>query len=231
MLGVTGGVGFSEAEIFKNTDYEEIDTPFGKVKLLITKNLAFIPRHGIQSRVPPHMINHRANIHAFKAKGISQVIGMNSVGSLNIKIQPPSIIVPHDYINLWGPATFYDDRIVHIIPALDEELRKKLILLAEKIGLEVMGSGVYIQTNGPRLETKAEVRLLANFGDVVGMTMASEATLAKELDLNYASICSIDNYAHGIVDEPLTSENILKNARENSTKISNFILKAAEEFQ
>ncbi|UCE38141.1 MAG: MTAP family purine nucleoside phosphorylase [Thermoplasmata archaeon] len=230
MLGVIGGVGFFE-EAFKNTEGEEIDTPFGTTHMFLSENIAFVPRHGIQSNVPPHKINHRANIIAFRTKGISKIIGVNSVGSLKTDISPLSILIPHDYINFWNIATYFDDKIVHIVPQLDENLRQMLLSLSEKYGLEVVKNGVYIQTTGPRLETKAEIKMLTSFGDMVGMTMASEATLTKEMEIAYASICSVDNYAHGITDEPLKSETIIKNARENSIRIRDFLFKAAGEFE
>lgn len=231
MLGVIGGVAFSEAEIFQNADVEKIKTPYGVVEMLLIEKFAFIPRHGIQSKVPPHKINHPANIFALMEKGITKIIGVNSVGSLKREISPLSILIPHDYICPWNIPTYYDDKIVHIIPGLDEELRQSLLSLARKYGLKVVEKGVYIKTLGPRLETKAEIEMIKNFGDVVGMTMADEATLAKELELSYASICSVDNYAHGIVDKPLASENIVKNSKMNSTTIRDFILKIAEELK
>jgi 5'-methylthioadenosine phosphorylase len=231
MIGVIGGVGFSEAEIFKGSVKEEIETPHGAVQILVLENMLFLPRHGIDKNVPPHKINHPANIFAFKSKAVDKIIGVNSVGSLKKDIAPPSVVIPHDYISIWSIATYFHDKIVHTIPGLDEGLRQDLISLASKFGLKIRENGVYIQTPGPRLETKAEIRMLASFGDLVGMTMASEADLAKELGLGYASICSVDNYAHGLVSEPLTSENIIQNARTNSAQIADFILKISEEFK
>ncbi len=229
MIGVIGGVGISKSEVLKGAEEEKIETPFGNVAMLITDKFSFIPRHGISSDIPPHKINHRANISAFMEKGIKRIIGVNSVGSLNFEIVPPTILIPHDYINFWNIATFYDDKIVHIVPGLDEELRQILISIVEKFELAIVAEGVYVQTSGPRLETKAEIKMLEDYGDVVGMTMASEATLARELGLGYASICSVDNYAHGITDEPLTNEMIVENAKVNGEKIADFLLKVVEE--
>jgi 5'-methylthioadenosine phosphorylase len=229
MIGVIGGVGFSKSEVLRNAELEEVTTPFGDVTILITDRFSFIPRHGIEENVPPHKINHQANISAFMEKGIKKIIGVNSVGSLNFEIAPPKILIPHDYINFWDVATFFHDKIVHVVPGLDEELRRKLILIAEDLEVDIVSKGVYIQTSGPRLETKAEIKMLEDFGDVVGMTMASEATLARERGLGFASICSVDNYAHGITDEPLTNEIILENARMNGEKIAEFLLKVGED--
>jgi 5'-methylthioadenosine phosphorylase len=168
---------------------------------------------------------------ALKEKGITKIIGMNSVGSLKLEIPPPSILIPSDYINIWEIPTIFDKDVVHVVPALDEDLRNQLISQSKKQGLEIIDKGIYVQTKGPRLETRAEVSMLCNFADVVGMTMASEATLARESGLTYASMCSVDNYANGIVDEPLDNDKILANATVNGDKIRDFIFKAQGELQ
>ncbi|UCF07264.1 MAG: MTAP family purine nucleoside phosphorylase [Thermoplasmata archaeon] len=231
MIGVLGGVGFSQSAIFSSTEVETVETPYGSVHMFLAGRIAFVARHGRAGNVPPHKINHKANISAFKGKGISKVIGVNSVGSLKPEISPPTILIPHDYFNPWDIATIFDDRIVHVVPGLDQALRNDLLSFADILGLGAVEKGVYVQTLGPRLETKAEVRVLKAFGDVVGMTMANEATLAKEMGLGYASICSVDNFAHGITDEPLTNEMILKNARANGERIAEFLLKVVEELE
>jgi 5'-methylthioadenosine phosphorylase len=98
-------------------------------------------------------------------------------------------------------------------------MRGKLIAIAGKLGIGIREAGVYWQTTGPRLETKAEIRLMSQFADIVGMTMASEATIAGELDLSYAAICSVDNYGHGLAEEPLSSKKIVQAARGNMRAI------------
>lgn len=231
MIGVIGGVGFSQSEMFKDAQGEEVDTRYGRVAMLLLEKIAFVPRHGRESNIPPHKVNHKANLSAFKEKGIERIIGVNSAGSLDYEIAPPAIMIPHDYIGLWDNATIYDDKIAHVVPGLDEELRQDILSFAEIYELGAMDSGVYMQTTGPRLETKAEVKMLSKFADIVGMTLANEATLAKELGLRYASICSVDNYAHGITDEPLTNDMILENAKVNSQDIAEFLLRLVEELK
>jgi 5'-methylthioadenosine phosphorylase len=129
----------------------------------------------MEDTIPPHRINHRANLSAFKELGVSMIIGINSVGSLKPEIPPKTLVIPHDYINLWGVQTLFDDEIRHITPGLNEDLRQLILMVAKKRKIEVTGEGVYIQTRGPRLETRAEIHLLRNFGEVVGMTMGNEA--------------------------------------------------------
>ena len=229
MLGVIGNVGFFENEIFKKAAISEIKTRYGPSEILEIQNIVFLPRHGIKKYIPAHMIDHKANLMALKDKGIERIIGMNSVGSLKLEIPPASILIPSDYINFVKIPTYHDNEMVNIIPSLDEGLRNNLISQAKKMNLDVIEQGIYIQTQGPRLETKAEISMLKNFADVIGMTMASEATLAQELDLPYASICTVDNYANGIVEEILTTDSIMASTRANSGKIRDIIFKVAGE--
>jgi 5'-methylthioadenosine phosphorylase len=157
------------------------------------------------------------------------VIGVNSVGSLKEELPPGRIVIPHDYLSPWGILTFYEHQVVHITPSLDAGLRHSLIQGAQGAGMAFAPEGVYIQTIGPRLETKAEIAMLKNFGHVVGMTMAHEATLCQEVGLAYASICSVDNYCHGIIDTPLTEKEIAHNAQENAGAIHTVLLRVMEE--
>jgi 5'-methylthioadenosine phosphorylase len=111
---------------------------------------------------------------------------------------------------------------------LHEGVRQKCIAAARHGGIEIIDGGIYWQTQGPRLETRAEIMVMSQMADVVGMTMASEAVIAQELDLPYASICSVDNYAHGIGEKQLTMEIILRHARRNADAIIRIILKYVE---
>lgn len=221
-IGVIAGTNFFGKKLIGNYKEKTIKTKHGNADVLISDKIIFIPRHGKNKNIPPHKINNKANIIALKKLGIKKIIGIGSSGSLK-KIKLPAIIIPHDYINIWGIPTFYDSKIVHITPSLDEALRKKIIETAKKLKIKTINKGIYINTIGPRLETKAEINLLKNFGDIVGMTIAKEATLAKELNLSYAAIVSIDNYCHGIAKEKLTYKQIQKNAANNSNNIKRLL--------
>lgn len=232
MVGIIAGGNFS-LEGMEVAEKKGMETPFGEpsdhfsIGYLKGREVAFLPRHGPQG-IPPHRINHRANIYALKRLGVSEVIGVNSVGSLKEKIPPGWIVIPHDYISPWQILSFYEHHAMHITPALDGRLRDLLIRAATEAGVNFVKEGVYIQTIGPRLETKAEITMLMNFGDVVGMTMAHEATLCQEVGLAYASICSVDNYCHGIGDRPLTEGEISERARENATQIQRVLVRLME---
>ena len=128
---------------------------------------------------------------------------------------PGSIVVPDDFILLADTPTVFSNRPVHITPELSEEVRRRLIEAAGACGVPVVERGVYWQTQGPRLETRAEIRMMAAHADIVGMTMAAEAIIARELGLSYAALCSVDNYCNGVVETPLTMETILDGAKRN----------------
>jgi len=227
--GVIAGTAFRRIGLPKGANPLEVATPFGKVTLLESQDMVFLPRHGMEDSIPPHRINHRANVCAFKEVGVPRIIAINSVGSLKPGIPPKTILIPHDYINLWGIQTLYDGEIRHITPGLNEGLRRLILGVAKKRKVEATDGGIYIQTTGPRLETRAEVQLLQRFGDVVGMTMGNEATLSQELSIPYASICSVDNYCHGISQTPLTAEEILRNAQSNMERVKTLVLATIEE--
>ncbi len=222
MKAIIGGSSLFESIIFDKWVKKNIKTPFGEVFFKIQNNIIFLQRHG-SPPAPPHMINHRANIWAMKDMGVEMTISINSVGSLKTKIKPGSFVIPHDFISLWDIPTFYDNEMRNIVPVMHEGARNFIIELCMEAGLETINSGIYIQTRGPRFETKAEINLLKRFGDVVGMTMASEATLSMEYDLPYASLCSIDNYCHGITKMPLTIEELKKNWQKNLKGIEGVI--------
>jgi purine nucleoside phosphorylase len=230
MLGIIAGGNFSP-EGMEVVEKRKMETPFGEpsdhfsIGRLGGKEVAFLPRHGPEG-IPPHRINHRANIFALNKMEVTEVIGINSVGSLKEEFPPGWIVIPHDYLSPWGILTFYEHQAVHITPVLDAGLRERLIRAAA--GADFAPEAIYIQTIGPRLETKAEIAMMRGFGDVVGMTMAHEATLCQEVGLAYASICSVDNYCHGIIDQPLTAEEIIQQARGNAATINKIVMQMME---
>lgn len=207
---------------------------YGEVTVLVKDDVVFLPRHGLNNDVPPHLVNYKANIYALKEMEVKKVIGVNSAGSLKKSIKPGSIVIPDDYVNFTNILTYYDSdcnsAVKFITPSLDNDLRLEIIKIAKELGIATINNGVYVQTRGPRLETKAEINVLKNWGDIVGMTMANEATLTKELNLPYACLCSIDNYANGIEEVPLTEDKIFENQAKNSKLISKLLKVIVERF-
>jgi 5'-methylthioadenosine phosphorylase len=186
------------------------------VGMISGTEVVLLPRHGLSGEVPPHRINHAANFLAMREMEVTSVIGISSVGSLKRHITPPALLIPHDYIEFLTATV--QERAVHVLPGLSEEIRRVLIREARHSvkGIRVYDRGIYFQTRGPRLETRAEVAVISKFADVVGMTMGSEATVARELDIQYAAICTVDNYAHGVSDRKVSIEQIRESAARNA---------------
>ncbi|MFZ2070885.1 MAG: MTAP family purine nucleoside phosphorylase [Halobacteriota archaeon] len=229
-LGIIGGTSLFGTRLLEGAQAKEVKTIYGSVYLLVTAACVFIPRHGKATNIPPHRINYRANIMAFKELGIEEVIGATSAGSLKRDIKPRSLVVPHDYINLCSIPTFYEHKLVHITPSLDEGLRTAIITVAKEVVRDrLVKQGVYFQTQGPRLETRAEINFIKSYADVVGMSMASEATLAKELGLRYANISTVDNYAHGIIaGEVLDYKQIVADAAKSKAYLEKVLERLME---
>ncbi|MHC1627155.1 MAG: MTAP family purine nucleoside phosphorylase [Methanoculleaceae archaeon] len=212
MLGIIGGTSLLYCDL-PHLEKKMIYTPFGPAEVFCGP-FVLLMRH--QRGLPPHRINHRANLAALATLGVDRVISFGSAGSLKREIRPGSIVIPHDYISLTDIPTIFDHTIRHVCPRLSQDLRATL----SEIVPSAMDRGVYVQTSGPRIETVAEIRVLSKIADVVGMTVASEATLANELDMEFAAICTIDNYAHGLDDEALTYDDILKTAHQHRHRTS-----------
>jgi 5'-methylthioadenosine phosphorylase len=208
MLGIIGGTSLLFSTL-PELEKREVATPFGTAELLCGDRLVMLMRH--QHDLPPHRINFRANLAAMAIAGVTDIVAFGSSGSLKPKFPPGSLLIPTDYISVTDIPSIHDHAIEHVRPELSEELSKKLAKLvpAARYG------GVYVQTRGPRIETIAEVKALAWIADVVGMTVASEATLARELGMNFAALCTIENYANGLGDEVLTYEHMLAISREH----------------
>ncbi len=221
-LGIVCGTGFKEQNDLKIKDTLEVNTPWGTPSSplyrckLSGKDVVLLLRHGPRRNIPPHRINHRANIYALQRE-VEGIIGISSAGALRGDIPVPSVSVPADYINLWNSITFYEESIKHVTPSLSPGIRKGLLSAGPKTEDKntVRDGDIYVQTTGPRLETMAEVRMLSQYGDLVGMTMASEATLAREVHLDYASLVTVDNYGHGVGPESIRYEEIVNTARNN----------------
>ncbi len=226
LLGIISGtLALQGKGFFADVEERTVQNEYGEALVLLSRNTVFIPRHGRDSsrHILPHRINHPANLKALKDLGADEVIGINSTGSLKKRLKPGAIIVPDDFILLYGGPTIFETKPVHITPRIHEGLRQKCLEAARHCGIEALDGGVYWQTRGPRLETRAEIAAISQMADIVGMTMASEAVIAQELGLPYASICSVDNYAHGIGEVTLTIETILRHARRNTDTIISII--------
>ncbi len=229
-LGIISSTDLEKSKTFKNLEKKTMENEFGKATVLVSDTVAYIPRHGgdPEHHILPHLVNHQANLKALKNLGVEEVISTNSTGSLKRHLKPGMFVVPDDFMVLSGGPTVFDNKPVHITPILCEDVRHRWLEAAQECGIDVINGGTYWQTAGPRLETVAEIKMMSMFADLVGMTMGSEAIIARELDLRYASLCSVDNYGHGLVEESLTMEEILEGSHSHAKVVIKIINKYLE---
>lgn len=221
MFAIIGGSSLFSSALFENWKDHKVETPHGNVTVKMSSHSIYLQRHGAEL-LPPHKINHKANIWALKKLGIKKIFAINSTGSLKKNLKPGTFLVPEDFFCPWLIPTFSDKECKFFIPKMDKEIMYKIYQIAKDSGLDVKMGGVYIQTLGPRFETVAEINFFRKLGHVVGMTLASEATLAIECGMSYGSLCAIDNYCHGIAKE-LKLEEVIHFQRINLSKIEKFL--------
>jgi 5'-methylthioadenosine phosphorylase len=219
-----------EDEVISRGVEIRLDTPYGPARIIRGGEALYLFRHGSgdQGHILPHLVNHPANLWALKELGAEQVVGICSAGSLKGHIPPGTLLIPDDFIMPAGAQPVFPREGVHITPTIDTGMRNRLLHASQVLRETVIDGGVYWQTAGPRLETKAEIRMMALFAEVVGMTMAGEAIAALELKLPYAAICSVDNYAHGLGEKKPTLEAITTHARENARRVWKVVKEALQ---
>lgn len=192
------GTSIVNSELFSAWEVRTVETPFGKVSYRAGGDFVILNRHGWSFPLPPHSINYRANIRALAELGFEDVVSLNSVGSLKADLPPGTFVSCSDYVGLQqGPATFFDQELKGGAPLIANNLIPRLVAeLAPEFKIHT--GKTYVQMRGPRFETKAEIKIVQHWGDVIGMTAAYEADLCTELGLRYNSLALIDNYANGL---------------------------------
>jgi 5'-methylthioadenosine phosphorylase len=177
-----------------------------------------IQRHG-EPYVLPHAIDHAANLRALLDAGCDRVLAIGSVGGLRPELGPGTFVCPHDFIALHLGTTALTGYPAHTVPGFDAEWRERVIAAFADLDYGLRARGVYWQAIGPRLETPAEIRLIATHADVIGMTVASECVIARELGLRYAAVCVVDNLANGVADTELTIADLERNRAANTAAV------------
>lgn len=224
MIGIIGGSGLSHLSGLNIIEQIQLDTPFGEPSAPIIKGelngqiLVFLPRHGEHHTIPPHLINYRANLWALHHLGVREILAVAAVGGISEQMAPGVLALPEQIIDYtWGrdnslfSENFSADKHIDFTNPYDADLRRQLFNAATNIGLNIINGGCYAVTQGPRLETAAEIRRLANDGaDMVGMTAMPEAAIARELGVAYAGIAVVANKAAGLAETTLTMDAILQ---------------------
>jgi len=211
MLAIIGGSGLSQLSDLNVTSRKIARTPYGEPSSVLSfgrlgeQETVFLARHGHQHTIPPHRVNYRANLWALREHGATHIVSVASVGGILPGLNPGDLLIPHQILDYtWGrAASFFDeegDSVTHIdfTEPYDESLRQSLLQAAKIAGIPARDGGVYAATQGPRLETAAEINRLERDGaDIVGMTGMPEASLARELEMPYAMISLVANHAAG----------------------------------
>ncbi|MDC8012148.1 S-methyl-5'-thioinosine phosphorylase [Tahibacter soli] len=237
-LAIIGGTGLYQFPGLENIERTAVDTPFGPTSAPVVsgtfagRRIAFLARHGEGHSVPPHRVNYRANVWALHHVGARRVIGVNAVGGIRDDMGPRVVAVPDQVIDYThGRYTSFCDvdgaEVKHIdfSEPYTASLRADVLAATARAGVPVVDGGCYGATQGPRLETRAEIARMRRDGcDLVGMTGMPEAALARELELDYACIALIANWAAGCGDEAeISLPEIFENLRVATAQVPKIV--------
>lgn len=241
-IGVFGGSGFYS--LLENVQEVKIDTPYGPpsdsvfVSEIGGRKIAFLPRHGRRHTIPPHKINYRANVWAFRRMGVKAVISPCAAGSLQEHVRPGDFVVCDQFVDrTWGRAdTFYEGPIVtHVSPAdtYDPVLRRITVETIRAHGITCHDGGTVVVINGPRFSTKSESTWFTQAGwEVINMSQYPEAYLCRELGMAVVNISLITDYDCGLVAgvEAVNAESVLEVFARNAERIRNVVMDLVEKF-
>ncbi|MDX1434718.1 MAG: S-methyl-5'-thioinosine phosphorylase [Gammaproteobacteria bacterium] len=239
-LAIIGGTGLTALANLVVTATESVNTPWGEPSAPLIRGelhgtaVVFLARHGAAHTIPPHRINYRANIRALADAGIERIIAVAAVGGIHPRFAPATLAVPDQIIDYtWSRGhTFFEDdleEVVHVdfTRPYSEALRALLIRAAREAGVEVVEWGTYAATQGPRLESAAEIDRLERDGcHVVGMTGMPEAVLAREAGIEYAHCTVVANAAAGRAGEVIRMEDIDANVRAGMQSVHRVLERA-----
>lgn len=211
MLGIIGGSGLGELGNLEGAQRQTVRTPYGEPSGPLTfgrlrgREVVFLARHGDGHTIPPHKVNYRANIWALRDRGVANIVSIASVGGIRADLVPGTLVLPDQIIDYThGRSATYFDQTDRSVTHIDftqpycDALRGRIAAAAAAVGELVIEGATYAATQGPRLETAAEINRLERDGaDLVGMTAMPEAALARELELCYAMIAVVVNAAAG----------------------------------
>ena len=228
-IGIFGGTGIYDSGLLENPQEVEIDTPYGKPSDKITigifngRKIAFLPRHGRKHTIPPHMINFKANIWAFKELGITRIIAPSAVGSLKEELEPGHFALPTQFLDFTKSRenSFSEEgKVIHISVAdpFCPELQSSVLQVTEKQGLKMHKDCTYVCIEGPRFSTRAESKFYKTTGaDIIGMTLVPECQLAREAQMCYASISTVTDYDVW-AEKPVTAKEVIETLSKNVEK-------------
>ncbi len=232
-IGIIGGSGVYSPDFIENTEEVVVKTDFGEVPLikgvLKGRTVYFLTRHGKRHTVPPHLVNYRANIMALHLMGVERIVATAAVGSINKDFPPGTFVILDQFLDFTKSRveTFFSEgKVVHTdctdpyCPEISLIIKEAM----EQFGYKYHFGGTYVATEGPRFETRAEIKAYGILGgDVVGMTGVPEIVLAKELGMCYASIAVVTNFAAGISKTMLSHGEVIDKMKELNGQIRNIL--------
>ena len=219
-VAVLGGHSILGSAWLADTPRVDVETEHGSVAVHDAGSVVMLQRHGLDEFTSAAFIDHRAHLRAVEALGCEGIIGLGSVGSLRAELGVGAIVAPDDFIALGVGVSMFTDHRGHQVPGFDVAWRQRVVKTwTDATDVPIVDGGVYWQVLGPRFETRAEIQLMAAHAHIVGMTIASECVLAKELGIPYAAVCTVDNLANGLEVEPLSIETFEAGAAENRSRL------------
>lgn len=230
-IGIIGGSGLYEMPGFRAKGERKVLTPFGEPSAAYREGemsgvrVFFLPRHGPSHRIPPDKVNYRANIWGFRELGVERIISVSATGGINPDFPPGDIVLLDQIIDMvqgMRASTFYENEVVHVdfTEPYCPSLRQSILSAGEKSGIGIRPSGTYICVNGPRLESRAEIKLYGSMeADVVGMTAMPEAALARELEICFSAVAVVTNYAAGLAGRKLSAVEVVRKMHDSIDKI------------
>ena len=236
-LAIIGGTGLSKIPNLEIVHREVSHTPYGEPSAPLThgrldgRDILFLPRHGSSHSIPPHRVNYRANLWALRHAGVDTVLAVAAVGGITERMAPGMIVIPDqiiDYTYARDHTLFEADlsQVTHIDFTYPycESLRQQLLEAAHHSGINTVAGGTYGATQGPRLETAAEIRRLERDGcDLVGMTGMPEAALAREMELCYATCAVVSNWAAGKTEGTIELRDIEQNLISGMEQVKSLV--------
>ncbi|WP_299293080.1 S-methyl-5'-thioadenosine phosphorylase [Nitrosopumilus sp.] len=238
-IGIFGGTGIYDSGLLEDAKEVDIDTPYGKPSDTITvgifkgRKIAFLPRHGKKHSIPPHMINFKANIWAFKELGVTRIIAPSAVGSLKEELEPGHFVLPTQFLDFTKSrdGSFSENgRVIHISVAdpFCCELQSAIIEATKNQDLKLHKDCTYVCIEGPRFSTKAESRFYRTTGaDIIGMTLVPECQLAREAQICYASISTVTDYDVW-AEKPVTAKEVLETLSKNVEKTKKVLVEVID---
>lgn len=243
-LAIIGGTGLTQLNGLSIYQAHDLQTPFGQPSAPVLEGeinglrILFIARHGHPHRIPPHAVNYRANLWALQNFYATDVVAINAVGGITKNMRPGAIVAPKQLIDYtFGREQSVFDGEFSPVSHVDfthpytEPLRQQLMRSAQKVSEKIIDGGVYGVTQGPRLETAAEIFRMENDGcDIVGMTGMPEASIARELKLDYASLSLVVNPAAGKGVGAITIREIEENLSQGMDRVRRILSQFVVDF-